>query len=44
VADWKVDPTRYHLVADHGTEGSPAWDRLNQLVDALSKERGYPTW
>jgi DNA-binding transcriptional MerR regulator len=44
VADWQVDPTRYHLVADHGTEGSPAWDRLNQLVDALSKERGYPTW
>jgi MerR family transcriptional regulator, thiopeptide resistance regulator len=44
VADWTVDPARYHLVADHGTDDSPAWIRLNQLVDALSKERGYPTW
>jgi hypothetical protein len=25
MADWKVNPTRYNLVADHCTEGSPAW-------------------
>ena len=44
VADWAVDPSRYHLVADHGTEGSPAWARLNELVEHCREERGYPTW
>ena len=39
-----VDPTRYHLISDHGAADSPAWARLNQLVDELSRERGYPTW
>ena len=44
VADWSVDTTRYRLVSDHGMEGSPAWERLNRLVEELSRERGYPTW
>ena len=42
--DWTVDSSRYHLVSDHGAEDSPAWARLNQLVEELSRERGYPTW
>ena len=42
--DWMVDPTRYHLISDHGAADSPAWARLNELVDELSRERGYPTW
>ena len=44
MADWSVDTTRYHLVSDHGSEDSPAWIRLNELVEELSRERGYPTW
>ena len=42
--DWTVDSSRYHLVSDHGAEDSPAWARLNQLVEELSRKRGYPTW
>ncbi len=44
MADWSVDKTRYHLISDHGSEDSPAWSRLNELVEQLSRERGYPTW
>ena len=44
VEDWTVDAARYQLVADHGQGGSPAWSRLNTLVEELSRERGYPTW
>lgn len=44
VENWTVDAARYHLVADHGQGGSPAWSRLNALVEELSRERGYPTW
>ncbi|HZA72116.1 MAG TPA: MerR family transcriptional regulator [Propionibacteriaceae bacterium] len=44
MADWSVDKTRYRLVSDHGADESPAWNRLNVLVEKLSRERGYPTW
>ena len=44
VAGWSVDPARYDLISDHGMEESPAWARLNGLVEELSRERGYPTW
>ena len=44
VDSWSVDKSRYHLVSDHGAEDSPAWNRLNVLVEELSRERGYPTW
>lgn len=44
VENWTVDAARYQLVADHGQGGSPAWSRLNALVEKLSRERGYPTW
>jgi len=39
-----VDKTRYRLVSDHGADDSPAWNRLNVLVEELSRKRGYPTW
>lgn len=44
VAEWTVDASRYQLISEHGTEGSPAWARLNALVEELSRQRGYPTW
>ena len=44
VASWSVDTARYRLISDHGMEDSPAWNRLNVLVEELSRERGYPTW
>jgi DNA-binding transcriptional MerR regulator len=44
VASWSVDTGRYNLVSDHGMENSPAWERLNRLVEELSRQRGYPTW
>ena len=44
VSGWSVDSARYHLISDHGSEDSPAWNRLNELVDELSRKRGYPTW
>ncbi len=44
VASWSVDTSRYRLISDHGMEDSPAWDRLNVLVEELSRKRGYPTW
>lgn len=44
VAEWTVDANRYRLVSDHGMDESPAWARLNRLVEELSAERGYPTW
>jgi DNA-binding transcriptional MerR regulator len=44
VENWTVDAGRYQLIADHGQGESPAWTRLNALVEKLSHERGYPTW
>ncbi|HLL63692.1 MAG TPA: MerR family transcriptional regulator [Propionibacteriaceae bacterium] len=44
LASWSVDPSRYRLISDHGMEDSPAWDRLNVLVEELSRQHGYPTW
>jgi DNA-binding transcriptional MerR regulator len=44
VASWSVDTGRYNLISDHGMEDSPAWERLNRLVEELSRQRGYPTW
>jgi DNA-binding transcriptional MerR regulator len=44
VSSWSVDTSRYRLISDHGQEDSPAWVRLNALVEELSRERGYPTW
>ena len=44
MASWSVDTSRYRLISDHGMEDSPAWDRLNVLVEELSRKRGYPTW
>lgn len=44
VAEWTVDASRYQLISEHGMEDSPAWARLNALVEDLSRERGYPTW
>lgn len=44
VAEWTVDAGRYQLISEHGLDESPAWARLNTLVEELSRERGYPTW
>jgi DNA-binding transcriptional MerR regulator len=44
LADFAVDASRYNLISDYGSEDSPAWVRLNGLVEELSRECGYPTW
>jgi len=44
MAEFAVDANRYSLISDYGSEDSPAWVRLNGMVEELSRECGYPTW
>ena len=44
MASFAVDASRYRMISDFGSEDSPAWVRLNALVEELSRESGYPTW
>lgn len=37
-----LDGDRYRLVSEHNLDASPAWSRLNKLVEDLARERGYP--
>lgn len=37
-----LDGDRYRLVSEYNLDASPAWTRLNKLVEDLARERGYP--
>lgn len=37
-----LDSDRYQLVSEYNLDASPAWRRLNKLVEARARDRGYP--
>ena len=37
-----LDGERYQLISEHNLDASPAWTRLNRLVEDLAREHGYP--
>jgi DNA-binding transcriptional MerR regulator len=37
-----LDADRYRLVSEHNLDASPAWARLNRLVEDRARRHGYP--